>query len=178
MRKAWFRSRSPESGMTLTELMIAVILLGIGMGWIVTMFLQGWNLWKRNFDELILQRNTRLCMKRIVQATREAQAGTIVISKAANGPPYSEIAFIDGRKHYWIFRQNGAKVTVLMPLASGISTTQILISGGVQSLTFAFPNLSTKSLVDVALTARTKPYQKAVVPIVIQLAERVMVRNP
>jgi prepilin-type N-terminal cleavage/methylation domain-containing protein len=172
-----FRRGNGEGGFTLVELMITMVLLGMGTVWITSLFLQSYNMWKRNFEELLLQRNARVCMARMVQPLREARAGTIVISKAANGPNFSQISFTDGRMHDWIMRQNGSKVEFVMPLANGGTTTEVIVSVNVQTLYFSFPNFSTMSLVDVGLTMRKFPYQQANKPIVMELVERVKVRN-
>jgi prepilin-type N-terminal cleavage/methylation domain-containing protein len=177
-----------ESGFTLTELMIAVALLGIGMGWIVKLYMAGWQNWKRNFDELSAQQAARRAMAIMVQAVREGRPGSVAITKPANGPNFSQIAFTDGRWRNWIFRQEGKRlmaVVPLVPMSAGVPlpngpvvyTTQFLASD-VQAVYFTFPSFADMSLVDVGLTIRKYPYQGAAFPIVVQLVERVMLRNP
>jgi len=181
-----FRRPRPEAGFTMTELMIAIALLGIGMSWIVNLFMLGWQNWKRNYDELTAQQSARRAMAIMVQALREGRPGSIVISKEPVpsttyffGANYSRISFTDGRWRGWKFYQRFDKLMGVCPLVTGPnpSTTQFL-AGDVQSVCFTFPSFSDNSLVDVALTIRKMPYVNSSSPVVVQLVERVMLRNP
>jgi len=179
MRKFRLLRPRSESGFTMTELMIAVAILGIGMGVWVDLFLKTWQNWKRNFDEMSAQQGARRSMAIMVQAIREGRPGSVVITKAANGGNFSQISFTDGRWRGWVFRQDGARLMAVVPLVEGPnpSTTQFLAEN-VQSVYFTFPSFADMSLVEVGLTIRKWPYQNAPNPIVIQLVERVMLRNP
>jgi len=179
MRKYRLIHSRSESGFTLVELMIAVAVLGMGLGWMVDLYMSSWQLWKRNFDELTAQQSARGAMAVMVQAIREGHPGSLIITKPVNGPNFSKISFIDGRNRGWVFYQNGNNLMGVVPLVSGPnpSTTQFL-AGDVQAVFFTFPSFSDLSLVDVGLTIRKWPYQNAANPIVIQLVERVMLRNP
>ncbi len=167
----------PERGFTLVELLMAIALLGVGTAWIVMLFMKTWELWKRNFEELLLQRDARSAMTTMVQGLREAKTGSVQITKAANGTNFSQINFIDGRGRSWNIRQEGAKVLALMPQSNGISSTMYL-ADNVQALYFIYPNFADMGLVDVGLTLRKAPYQHTPKVIVVQLVERVMLRNP
>ena len=171
--------RPGESGFTMTELMIAVAILGIGMGWITQLFMLGWQNWKANFDQLTAQQAARRSMAIMVQALREGRPGSVVIDKPANGPSFSRVAFTDGRWRNWVFWQDGSKLYALMPLTQGpnASTTQFL-ADDVQAVTFGFPTYADRGLVDVALTLRKWPYTGARSATFVQLVERVMLRNP
>jgi len=171
------RSRT-ESGFTMVELMIAVALLGIVLSWIVSLFMIGWKNWKVNFDTLTAQQGARRAMSIMVQAIREGRTGAVVIDKPANGPNFSRITFTDGRWRGWVFYQNGSKLMGVVPLVQGpnASTTQFL-ADNVQAVFFTFPSFSDQGLIDVGLTIRKYPFQGANRPVVIQLVERVMLRN-
>src|SRR6185503_15430525 len=81
-----------ERGFTLIELMIAVALLGVGMAFITNMFLNGWRLWKRSYDELNIQRNTRDAVALITRSLREASAATVSISTPAGAQQFGQIS--------------------------------------------------------------------------------------
>ena len=168
-----------EKGFTMAELMIAVALTGIVTTWIVRLFMAGWNNWKRNFDDLTAQQSARRAMTIMVQALREGRPGSVIITNPVNGPTFGQISFTDGRWRGWIFRQDGNRLMAVVPLVQGpdASTTQLLATD-VQAVIFTFPSFADIGLVDVGLTIRKMPYAKAANPIVVQLVERVMLRNP
>jgi len=180
--------RRSESGFTMTELMIAVAMLGIIGGIWVNVFIGGWRTWQRNFKELTAQQSARRAMAIMVQAIREGRPGSVIISKPTNGPNFSQIAFTDGRWRNWIFRQNGTRLMTVMPLVpmsngqpipnGPVASTTDFLAGDVQAVFFTFPSFSDTGLVDVGLTIRVFPYPQAANPIVVQLVERVMLRNP
>jgi len=167
-----------ERGFTLIELMIAVALLGVGMAFITNMFLNGWRLWKRSYDELNIQRNTRDAVALITRSLREASAATVSISTPAGAQQFGQISFRTGQGVGWIFRQSGTSIIYVTQMQAGPATgTTILLTSDVDSLTFVYPNLQDTHLIDVGLTARKIPYSKGN-PIIVQIVERVLMRNP
>lgn len=177
MRRLRARTGTGERGFTLIELMIAIALLGIGLAFITNMFLNGWRLWKRSYDELLLQRDTRDTMALMTRALREGKPGSIAIDSIGGNPLYSRIVFQDGRGQSWLFRQNGSVAEYVLTTAQGVSSTNFLMRN-VTVLNFTFPNYRDFTLVDVSLVASKKPYSDARQPILIELVERVMLRNP
>lgn len=171
------RHGSGQAGFTLIEVMIAVALLGIGTAFITNMFLNSWRLWKRSYDELLMQRDSREAIALIGRALREASPGSVIVSSAGNAPLYSRIDFTDARGRNWTFSQSGYRVNYITKLASGSSATLFLLDH-VSTLTFTYPNFQDRGLMDVGLVVSSTPYRDAPRPIVIQLAERVMIRNP
>ncbi len=182
------RRAAGETGFTLIEVMIAVALLGVGLSFITQMFLGGYRLWKRSFDELIIQRQARTGLSFITQALREAAPGTVKISTPAGMPMFSEIQFKDGRDRNWWFhqklRQYDSKmgttiyeVDYWMNTGTGAGTTQFL-ADHVDAISFVYPSFQDTRLIDVGITMRVLPYRNVAVPVVIQLVERVLMRNP
>jgi len=165
-----------QSGFTLTELMIAVALLGMGLGFVTTLFMKTWQLWKRSYDELTMQRDARAAVVIMARAIREASPGSVAIDANAGDPAYSRINFTDGRGKAWSFWQKGNRIFYFTTLANGASATSFLASD-VATLTFIYPNFQDVGLIDVAITCRKIPFARAN-PIVVQLVERVMMRNP
>ena len=169
-----------ERGFTLIEVLIAVALLGVTTGVMTKVFLLSYQAWKWNFDSLILQRNIRTSMATITRSLREAKPGSVVISRwTATEPMYSQIAFLDGRGNGWIFRQTGNRIFAVMPPPAGltVSSTRMMASD-IDAMTFTYPNFQDLSLIDVAITGRKVPYNPAPKPILVQLVERSMLRNP
>jgi len=115
-------------------------------------------------------------MARMVQIMREAKPGTTVISTSATAGKFSQVSFQDGRMRGWIFKQQGSKLYYVTALADGTSVTQFL-GDNVETVVFSYPSFQDVSLIDIALTMKKTPYSKAN-PIIVQLVERVMVRNP
>jgi prepilin-type N-terminal cleavage/methylation domain-containing protein len=182
------RRRRADAGFTLTEVMIAVALLGVGLAFITNMFLNGYKLWKRSFDEMLLQRSARNSMNFITQALRGASPGSVRISTPANMPLFSEIRFTDEKKNGWWFYQKMRGYSVRegatlydagywTVLPGGVSTTGFL-ADHVESLSFVYPSFQDVRLIDVGITMRQMPYRDAPRPLVMQLVERVLMRNP
>ncbi len=174
MRK--MRVRSSEAGFNLVELLMCVALLGVGFGIISTMFIQGWNLYKKSYTELILQKKSRETMAVIAMALREASPGSVRISTPAGSPQYSRIDFMDARGRGWVFRMSGDTVERIAPMADGTSATLFMMRK-VTSLSFVYPSFQDLTLIDVALTAQERPYVRSEMA-VVQVVERIILRNP
>ena len=168
--------RRGEGGFTLVELMMVVALLGVGFGWITQLFLNTYQLWKRAFDELILQQQVRQSMAVMTKALRECKPGSATVDTPAGEPVYSTIRFTDGRNNWWVFKQSKSKLYAVHRQGAG-SATDMLCSN-VDAVAFLYPSFQDLTLVDVSITARKLPYARAPKAIVLQLVERVMMRNP
>lgn len=179
------RKNRSQSGFTLTEMMISVALLGMGIGFVVDLFLQTWQLWKRSYDELAMQRDARMAVGLMARTLREGSPGTVTIDAITGNPAYSRIAFTDSGGRRWKFWQNGNRIEYYgwskMVNASYAITAQsgstMFLATDVATLTFIYPNFQDSGLIEVAITCQKTPYARAR-PIVVQLVERVMIRNP
>lgn len=167
---------------------MALAILAVGTAFITNMYLNGYRLWKRSFDELLMQQAARRTMGHIVQALREGSPGTVQISTPAGMPKFSQISFQDGRGRGWIFRQRYkgrdvvASATVyaaemVMRTSAGASATTFLAEY-VSSLSFVYPSFQDTRLIDVGITMQRTSYRPGAVPTTVQLVERVRMRNP
>jgi len=182
IRRRAGRAAAGERGFTLVELMIAVALLGIGTTFMTMLFLKSFQNWKWNFDSLILQRNMRLSMSTVTKALREAKPGTVVISTPTWGgvpaPKWSSIAFLDGRSQRWCIYQKGVSVYMVIPGQNGLSATSTVASD-IDALSFVYPSFQDLSLIAVGITGRKLTVlRNSPAPVIFQLVERVMLRNP
>lgn len=167
--------RRSEAGFTLVELMIAVGILGVGLAFAVNAFLGGWQLWKRTFDDLLLQSKARRVMGIVTQALREAKPGTLTLSSPSG--MYSRVDFVDGRGRGWAFKKTAWKADYVMRTADGVTTTTNFLTDNVAFLSFTFPSFQDRGMIDVGITLSSTPYTRAR-KLVVQLSERVMFRNP
>ncbi len=167
---------SSQAGLNLIELLIAMALMSIGFAIIVTMFVNGWQLWRRSYTELMLQREAREAMTLIARTLREASPGTVRIDTPTGGIKFSKISFTDARNKGWIFKLTGETLDHVTVMTNGTSAT-IFMMRDVTSLTFVYPSFQDRSLIDVGLTCKKVPYGTER-PIVVQVVERVILRNP
>lgn len=176
-RRAW---KTPnERGFTLVELCMAMAMLGVGLGFIVMLFSNTWRLWKRSYDELLMQEGARTAMAFMTKALREGSPGTVNIDSQTGSPPLSRIAFTDGKGTTWTFKQDGYALRYYQSWTYGSSATTFL-TGAVEMLSFVPPNMQDFGLIDVSLVCSSTPYTFAgsKTRIRMQLVERVILRNP
>ncbi len=162
-----------EAGFTLVELMIAMAVLGVGLAFAVNSFLNGWQLWKRTFDELVLQSRARRALALVTQALREATPGSVKLSSPAG--KFSRIEFTDIRGRGWAFYRSGWKAQAVV--TTGATTATTFLAENVAMLSFMYPSFQDTGLIDVGICLSATPYAKAN-HVVVQLSERVMLRNP
>jgi prepilin-type N-terminal cleavage/methylation domain-containing protein len=168
--------RSSQRGFNLVELLIAMALMSIGFAIIVTMFVNGWQLWRRSYTELMLQREAREAMTLIARTLREASPGTVRIDTPTGAPKFSKIAFTDARNKGWIFKMTDDRLEHVTTMANGMSAT-IFMMRDVSSIIFTYPSFQDRSLIDIGLTCTKVPYGTER-PLVVQVVERVIMRNP
>ena len=94
---------------------MAIAILGIGTAFITSMFVNGYRLWKKSFDELLMTQSARRSMAVITRALREANPGSVELSTPGGMPRFSTISFLDGRGRSWVFRQRIKGVDTVIP---------------------------------------------------------------
>ena len=85
-----FRS---NRGVTITELMVAVGVLGIIAAVSAVMFTRGFRSWRQNYAQMEVQGDARKALDLIERNLRQASASTVVISQETGQPVYSKISF-------------------------------------------------------------------------------------
>jgi len=159
-----------ESGFTLVELMITVALLGIGLAFITTMYLQGWRAFKRNYTDLTTQRDGRIAVDRMVQGIRQAKPMSVTVNNITGEAWFSRINFTHIKEQQWSFWKQGDKLYQCVDGSTGF------MCDGVEALQFTYPAFGDYRVMDVGLTLSRRSYESR--SIRIQLTERVGIRNP
>jgi hypothetical protein len=150
--------------------MITVALLGVGLAFIVTMYMQSWRLWVTNYTDLTSQRDGRIAMDLMVQGIRQARPMSVVIDNLAGEAYFSRIRFTHVKEQQWSFFKQGAKLYQCVDGSTGF------MCDGVEALQFTYPAFSDYRVMDIGLTLARPSYQGKLAR--IQLAERVGIRNP
>jgi Tfp pilus assembly protein PilW len=172
------RAPGGEGGFTLIEVFITVILLGIGTAVFTRVFIGGYRNWKKSFDTLILQRNSRLAMATITRALREASPGTVSITTPSGMPMFSNISFTDGRGNNWAFWQKGSRIYMGSPPPAGVASATSMLASDIDALSFTYPSFQQTNLIQIGILGRKIPYQGSESPIIVQLVEQTFLRNP
>ncbi len=147
------RAKRIAHGVTLTEVMITVAILGIvvtlGPG-ILTNITRFSRLSSARIET---QRSARDSLNQINQALRQAKAGTVLVSNETSQPPFSLISFstIDGRSVR--FYQSGKN---LMFVQNSSTST---LAGGLRYLAFTYPRTDNSKIVSVSVTFEKDTYQ-------------------
>ena len=101
-------------GLTIIELLITTAIIGIISLVLAQMYFQGFRTWRQNKARIDVQRDARTMLDLINKNLRQAQAGTITISRnSAGDPPCSKISFIGlqrGTTAQMSYYQNGLKL--------------------------------------------------------------------
>ena len=138
--------RSRRRGYTLTEMLIAVAIVGIvaSLGGVLMVRLQTFYL--NTVARNDIQRDARNALDFLNRQLRQAVSTTIVIDTPSNQGYCSRISFtsIDGRS--MMFYQSGNQ------LISVIDTTQSVLSKNLYYLAFSFPYSSNPTIINVSMT--------------------------
>jgi len=169
-RRLWRRRWGGESGFTLVELMIAIALLGVGLAYINKVFMGSWQLWKRSYTDLVIQKDARIAIEGMSQAVKHAKASGLSIDNATGEPWFSRISFRHVKEQDWVIWKQGTR------LYRAVDGTTDFICDGVEALQFTYPAYGESRLVDIGLTLRRATYQSYFVR--VQLTQRVDIHNP
>jgi len=170
------RGRKGQAGFTIVELLIALAIMSVGIGIVALQFRTMWDLWKKNWTELLLQRGARMTLEQMAQGLRQAKPGTVTIDSLAGEPNYSRVAFTHVKEQAWQFYKQGDRVYVVRPrLGTTIFQTDSLTER-VEALQFTYPSFQDTALLDIGITLSQTAYRDHIVR--LQLTQRVEMRNP
>jgi len=152
MALATRRLRS-RSGYTLTEMMLAVAIIGVLALVAPPLLVNMTNFWRQTGARSSIERDARVSLDVINRMLRQAQASTIVIDQVSGQPSWSRISFTlaDGRAMSFyqtnnvLYHNNGGGVSVLCR--------------DVGFIAFSFLRTDDTSLVSVALTTQASTYR-------------------
>ena len=167
-----------EAGFTLTELLIAMALISITAGIVAFQFTKSWELWRRNWTDVRVQRRARVTLEKIAYELRHARPSSVKISALAGEPRFSRIQFRHINSYEWEYYKKGFRlysITTSTTPAVYFSTTNF-VTDGVESIQFMFVDLRDLGVLDVGVTISETAYRDRVVR--QQLTQRVRLRNP
>ena len=147
------RRNNKSHGVTLTEIMIAIAILGVVFMVGPTMMVNITRFQRLNTARLETQRIARDSLSRINQSLRQATASSIAISQESGQPPYSSITFtsVDGRfiKYY----QSGKNLNAV------VGTSTKTLTDGLRYIAFSYPRTDDPTILSVSLTFEKDTYQ-------------------
>lgn len=143
------------SGYTLIELMVAVAVLGI-------IAVTGGRLLTKVFEfnlqstaRIGIQRDLRASMNIINRSLRQARADTVILTQAADGPPYSMITFTSVEGSTVTFRQSGRR---LIQDITGANERTAILARNVEYIAFSYPQTDDNTIVSVSITLKKSTY--------------------
>lgn len=167
-----------EAGFTLVELLIAMALISISAGIVALQFTKSWELWRRNWTDMQVQRRARTALEQIAYELRHARPSSLRISALPGEPKYSRIRFDHVNTQKWEFYKKGFRLysirTSTTP-ATYFSTTNFVVDG-VEGLQFMLVDFRDLTVLDVGVTVSETAFRDRVVR--QQLTQRVKLRNP
>ncbi|OGS19307.1 MAG: hypothetical protein A3J83_07240 [Elusimicrobia bacterium RIFOXYA2_FULL_40_6] len=137
-----------NSGLTLIELMVVAVILGIIMLAVNEFLGNGLQFFSSNQAKLEIQRDARRIINLLNRNLRQSRASSIVISSYdTNQPPWSYISFetIDNKSYH--FYQKDTKM-YMCDLTRG-ATQQI--AENLRHLTFCYPMLPNDEIISISL---------------------------
>jgi prepilin-type N-terminal cleavage/methylation domain-containing protein len=160
-------------GVTLTELVIVIAILGIVVLLWPKILMQSMVFLRMNRARLETTRDARTSMQVTLSKLRQASASSIVLDQKSGQPPYSRISFIVGGSQYLVW-QDGRN---LMFSKDGAEQR---ISDNLRSLNFTYPDLTKPDLVAISITMEKKVFAGASGEVkAMRLAsEKVRILNP
>ncbi len=157
-------------GVTLVELLINIAIIS-GIGTITAvMLVSGFRNWQVNRVRTEIQRDTRQTLDLMIKYIRQAQATTIVITRRAGQPPYSDMTFTTIGGNAVEFYQDG---TTLYEVFDG---NKIIITKNVRALLFAYPSSQDGALINISVSFEGGTYEGGTQTFQLQL-EKVRIMN-
>jgi len=147
------KKRIHHQGMTLVEIMIVVAILGIMFRVGPQILTNVTRFYRLNSARIETTRDARDSLAQINKMLRQTVSSTIVISREANQPPYSNLTArtVDGREIKYF--QSGTNLNFM---ADGSTRT---ISRNLRYLGFTYPRTDDPSIISVAVTFEKGTYE-------------------
>jgi prepilin-type N-terminal cleavage/methylation domain-containing protein len=142
-----------QRGVTLTELMIAVAILGIVFTVAPKLLINITRFFRLSNARIETQRAARDALGQINQTLRQATATSVVITQETSQPPASSIAFstIDGR---WLkYYQSGKDLEFVN------NTSTRALASGLRYIAFSHPRSDDSTILSVSVTFEKDTYQ-------------------
>jgi prepilin-type N-terminal cleavage/methylation domain-containing protein len=135
-------------GLTLAEIMVVVVIMGMIMTGINYFFSSGLKFFRINQAKMETQRDARRCLGLINKKLREAKRSTIVVNKYDNNqPPWSSIQFNTADNDNLMFYQKGTKL-YMKNLNRG---SDQMIAENLRHVTFCYPNLPNNQIISISI---------------------------
>lgn len=164
-----------QKGITLTELLISVAILGILISIAGTFLLGGIRFFRLSTAKGEIQRDARTCIDLINRNLRQAKASTVTINRFNNAmPPCSAILFADANSIYHYFYQNNDQFWVAKSTGGAWSFNKV--ADNLRSLSFAFPHTDDGTLVSVSICFEKATYEDAAKSLQLSV-EKVRIMN-
>jgi prepilin-type N-terminal cleavage/methylation domain-containing protein len=140
-------------GVTLTEMMIVVAILGILIKVAPQLYMQVRRFLFLSNTKVEIQREARTAMNMMTEDIRQAYADSIIITQISGQPYYSRITFstIDGRNIRYYQSNKDLKFS--------LGTSTRTISSNLRYMAFAFPKSDDMGIISVALTLEKSIYE-------------------
>ena len=142
-----------KKGVTLTELMITVAIIGIMASVGGTVFTKINEFFLLNQSRTEVQRDSRLILSLVNRNLRQASSNSIVISKQTGQPPYSRIRFVTQAGTEMSFYQSNNNLI----MTSGTMTKTL--STNLRYIAFSLPMSDDMTIVSISLTMEKLTYR-------------------
>lgn len=166
-----------NKGITLTELMITIAILGM-LSSIVGVFLVGGLKFVRlSRAKGEIQRDARVCIDLINRNLRQAISTSVTISRYdSNQPPCSmiEFAHINNRNYRFFQKNNNFYISVKEP--SAVSWSENKIASNLRNLSYTYPRIDDNSIISVSLCFEKATYEGATKTLQLSV-EKVRIMN-
>jgi len=141
-------------GLTLIEMLITMAIIGIISLVLGQMFFQGFRTWRQNSARINVQEGARRMLYLINKPLRQAQAGTITISRNSDDdPPCSKIDFTHINGSAYSYYQSGLKLYFSIDGGAGHE-----LGENVRVLSFATVESGDDASVNIGLCLEQKTY--------------------
>ncbi|MEW5694148.1 MAG: prepilin-type N-terminal cleavage/methylation domain-containing protein [Candidatus Hydrogenedentota bacterium] len=150
--------KSNKKGYTITELMIAVTIIGVIILAAPQIFTGIYRFTRLATARAEIQKNARSTISNINRALRQAQAGTITVDQVSGQPPHSRITFTrykpDGSTQVVSYYQQGKSLYMSVDGATGQKIQDYL-----RYIAFTYPETDNDTIISISVTFEKETYE-------------------
>jgi len=152
-----------EKGVTLVELMLVVVILGVLLSVGSNLFVTGWKFVRLSQARTEIQRDARACLNLIHRNLREAKYTSVTVYKSTttagvNNPPCSLIYFTNVDNDVISYYQDGNKLYQKVK-RSGLFTEEITrLAENLRYIYFAYPHTDNEKIISVSICFEKATY--------------------